>query len=451
MDLLKKKNATNKAKTHTQNKQKTSIKRFSQRKKATRTVRFNKKNTIRRASSVYHKGKGIWGHIKGIFISEEGRQPDKVLFLVFGFLIISGILTVLDTSLVFAKREFSNPYHFLILQTLWVFIGSIAFYLAYRINYKVIRKFILLFYILTILLLIMTLFTSEINGARSWISLGGVFTVQPSELAKLTFVLYISGNLANIKKVHTTKEFLTEDFIPFAGLLLLIVFLVLLGKDLGTSIIIVSVALFIYLYKASTKREYWALTAMFGVCILGAFLMTFVLGEKYRGDRIEVYKQALFQGSIYDEQGSGYQMKQILLALGSGGVTGVGLADSLQKYDLVETTPSTDSVIAIIAEELGLIGAIAVLGVFLVYIYRGLRIASTIHERYGQIVVIGLVSWIAMQVFLHVASNVVVTPLTGVPLPFLSYGGSSTISCMIATGIILNISKNADIKNIKKR
>jgi len=216
---------------------------------------------------------------------------------------------------------------------------------------------------------------------------------------------------------------------------------VLLGKDLGTSIIIVTVALLIYLFKSSTKNEYIAFTGMFIFVILGGAVM--ILSQGYRSDRVDVWLNLVSKGQVVDPSGKGYQMEQILLALGSGGLKGVGLGESLQKYDLVETTAANDSVIAIIAEEFGFLGVVFVLMLFLFYLYRGLKIASNVTDRYGQIVAIGIVSWIGMQAFLHVSSNVGLTPLTGVPMPFLSYGGSSLVACMTATGILLNISRNA--------
>ena len=390
------------------------------------------------------KSLGIKEKILKFFRRDENEKPDKILLILFFFLAFVGIITVFDTSQIFAQREFHNQYHFLLLQLLWISLGLVGFCFVYFIDYRIIRKFILILYLATIFLLFLTLFASKVNGASSWLSLGGL-TIQPSELAKLTFVLYISGNLATKKKWNSTKEFIINDFIPFFLLLMLIVGFVVLGRDLGTSIIIVSVALFIYLFKSTTRIEYIAFFCLLVFFIVGGAGM--IALENYRGDRVKIYSNLLLHdnfGTAQDEKDSGYQMKQVILALGSGGVFGVGLGESLEKYNFVETTPATDSVIAVLAEELGYVGIIVILCIFLLYIYRGFKISSFTKDRYGQIVAIGITSWFGMQVFLHIASNVVVTPLTGVPLPFLSYGGSSTISIMVATGILLNISKHKD-------
>jgi len=409
---------------------KTSVNNKAKTKKVKKTLRKNKPQKIDKPKVSF------FSH----FAFDKLKKPDSPLLILFIVFVVSGLFTVMDTSLVFAKRDFNNVFHFLTLQILWVIIGTICFAGAYFLDYKIIRKFVLLLYIATLILLVATLFTHEINGAKSWLSLGGL-TLQPSEIAKLTFVLYISGNLSQKKTWVTTKQFILEDFLPFAILLFLVVAFVLLGKDLGTSIIIVTVALLIYLFKSSTKNEYIAFTGMFIFVILGGAVM--ILSQGYRSDRVDVWLNLVSKGQVVDPSGKGYQMEQILLALGSGGLKGVGLGESLQKYDLVETTAANDSVIAIIAEEFGFLGVVFVLMLFLFYLYRGLKIASNVTDRYGQIVAIGIVSWIGMQAFLHVSSNVGLTPLTGVPMPFLSYGGSSLVACMTATGILLNISRNA--------
>ena len=388
-------------------------------------------------------------HDFSMSFKNRNSPPDKPLLILFIIFVVLGVLAVFDTSSVFASRIFNNPFHFVILQLIWVTLGVGGFMVAYFLDYRLIRRFILVLYLLTLGLLAATLFTSEINGAKSWLSLGG-FTLQPSELAKLTFVLYVSGILATKKIYKTTKEFILEDFLPFFLLLMLIVGFVLLGKDLGTSIIIMSVALIMYLFKASTSREYYALMGLLVFCILGGVLM--IASLAYRGDRVAVWWHLNQTGEVLQPRDAGYQVKQNLLGFGSGGIWGVGLNQSLQKYDLPETTPATDSVFVIVSEEFGYVGAVALLLGYLLIIYRGLLIANNTADRYGQLVALGIVAWLGMQAFVHVASNVALTPLTGVPIPFLSYGGSSIVSMMIAMGILLNISKQVNVSTsvIKK-
>ncbi|MEI7604362.1 MAG: FtsW/RodA/SpoVE family cell cycle protein [bacterium] len=374
-----------------------------------------------------------------IFAFNKYTKPDIILLITFIVLLLSGVFIVLDTSLVFAKREFNNVFHFVLLQSMWVGISFIIFIISYFIDYRIIKKASIFFFIITVGLLIYALFSQEINGAKSWISLGG-FTIQPSEIAKLPFVLFIAGFLAKKKKWLTKKEFIIDDLAPFLFYFFVIVGLILLGKDLGTSIIIVATALIMYFFKSSTKYEYVALIIITIIVFLGGILM--IASQGYRNERVSVWWNVLTNDTVINEKDEGYQMKQILLALGTGGVTGVGLGESLQKYNLVETTAATDSVIAIIAEEFGFIGVVVILFMFLIFIFRGLVVTSIVKDKYGQIVAIGIVSWIGTQVFVHIASNVAVTPLTGVTLPFLSYGGSSTIACVAAVGILLNISRS---------
>ena len=277
-----------------------------------------------------------------------------------------------------------------------------------------------LFFLSVFCLLVVLLphFSLSALGARRWISIGPI-NFQPSEFIKLGLALYLA-------KVASKKMKPISYFLPVVG----VAFLIMLQPDLGTTLIVATIGLS-QIFVSGVSLLY------FGAALLiGAFgTLVMILVSPYRKDRLLTFFE-----STRDPLGKSYHIRQVLLGLGSGGIFGVGFGASRQKY-LFLPEASTDSIFAVIAEELGLIGAIAIILLFLYFLFKGLKIARSAPDDFSKILATGITAWIGGQAFLNIASMVALVPLTGIPLPFLSYGGSSLVMVLTACGILLNISK----------
>ncbi len=255
-------------------------------------------------------------------------------------------------------------------------------------------------------------------GARRWISIGSI-NFQPSEIIKLTICIYFA-------KVAAGKKGPLSYLIP----LVLIAGLVMLQPDLGTTLVILVIG-FSQIFIADVNLLY-----IFGSAILGIIgTVLLILLSPYRRARLTTFFEM-----TDDPLGKSYHIRQVLLALGSGGIFGVGFGASRQKY-LFLPEASTDSIFAVIAEELGLIGGIMIIFVFIFFVMRGLKIAKAAPDKFSSVLAAGISAWIGGQAFLNIGSMVSLVPLTGIPLPFISYGGSSLVMILTACGILLNISK----------
>lgn len=385
--------------------------------------------------------------IRRASVKDTGK-PDVITIGIIGFLLFFGLILVYDSSVIVASSEpFNDPFHFFKLQTIWIFLGMIAAYITYKIDYHIYPKIIPIGLLITVILLILVLVVGTVtNGSRRWIDLG-FFRLQPSELAKLVFTVFLASWLSKQKKVLKTnnalKDYLISDLGPFLFLLMLITSLILVGRDLATTFIVGAIALSIYF--VSGKDLLHTVGSIFIVIAMGVVATLAAVLAPYRLDRINTYLSFLKTGTVPDPLGTGYQLRQILIAVGSGGLFGVGFGESRQKFFYLGISGFTDTIFAVFAEEFGLFGSVIFVTIFLILIFRGLKIASTAKDRLGLLLASGIIFWIGLQAFLNIAANVGLIPLTGIPLPFISYGGSSMVVILAGVGILLNISKYSRI------
>ncbi len=377
-------------------------------------------------------------------------SPDKLTMLLVGVLLFIGLVLVYDSSVIVASAApFNDSFHFFKLQIVWIVIGLAGAYVAYKIDYHLYPKIVSPALIGTIILLIFVLVAGTLtNGARRWIDLGA-FGLQPSELAKLTFTVYLASWLSKQKKItnkfdNALKNYFVHDLLPFLLVLFMVTSLILVGRDLATTAIVGLIALSIYFISGSdmihTVGTGLIVVTMGLVGVLAAII------EPYRLDRIQTYLHFLQTGEVKDPGGKGFQLYQVLVAVGSGGIFGVGFGESRQKFHYLGIAAFTDTIFAVFAEEFGLFGSIILIALFVVFMFRGFKIASTAQDRLGALLATGITFWISLQAFLNIAANVGLIPLTGIPLPFISYGGSSMVVMLTGVGILLNVSKYSKLK-----
>lgn len=333
---------------------------------------------------------------------------------------------VYDSSVAIAIRDFGNQYYYAREQAKWLVAGIATLMLFSFIDYHVWYKFALPM-LLGTLVLLLAVFLPGIGiralGAHRWINFG-FFVLQPAELAKLTLVTYLAA-------WFTGRE--QGRFFSFLILIAMVVGLILIEPDLGTSVIIVSIAVILYFMSGAPLSHFGILIPILAIGIIGLAVIS-----PYRMARLSTFLRP-----DQDTQGAGYHIHQALLALGSGGWIGVGIGQSRQKYEYLPEA-NTDSIFAIIGEELGFIGATSVVLAFVFLIWRGFRIAKRAPDRFGTLLALGVTVWIAVQTIINLSAMAALMPLTGVPLPFISYGGSSLIIMLAAVGILLNVSRKAD-------
>ncbi len=356
-------------------------------------------------------------------LTKQKKKFDKGLFYSVLILVFLGLVAVADASAPQALAQFNDKFYFFKQQVIWAGIGLVLMFLVSLINYKFWEKIATPFFLVTLGLLIVVLIPGlsyEALGARRWISLPFI-SFQPAELIKLSLALYFA-RLADSNKGSTSY------FLP----LVVVLGLIMLQPDLGSALSVSVIALSQVFVSGISLIHF--ITA--GILGIGATTVL-ILTSPYRRDRLTTFLQG-----VEDPLGKGYHIRQILLALGSGGIFGVGIGASRQKY-LFLPEASTDSIFAIIAEELGLFGAAIIIGVFAYFLFLGFKIAIHAPDKFSQVLAVGLTAWIGGQAFLNIASMVALVPLTGIPLPFFSYGGSSLVMILIACGILLNISTHS--------
>lgn len=358
----------------------------------------------------------------------NGHQPDFTLLITIALLLFFGLMFLSSASASLGFYKYDDTYRFLKQQiTHGLLPGLFFFYLALRINYDNYRKLAWLGLITSFILLILVFLTS-LSGdfsAQSWIILGG-FSFQPAELVKLLLIIFLA---AWFEKKGSDITDLKKTTIPFVIIIALISFLIIKQPDIGTLSIIGLTALSIY-YLAGAKLTHLA-------TILGAGALAFIAMIKaapYRMNRITSWLNP-----DVDPQGIGWQIKQSLIAVGSGGWFGLGLGSSRQKTYLPQ--PANDSIFAVIAEEIGFVFSVAFIILFIVLIYRGFKIARESNDNFAKLLAMGISVWMALQVFINIGGMIKLMPLTGVPLPFISLGGTNLVVTLIAMGILTNISK----------
>ena len=358
------------------------------------------------------------------------KNFDGLLFVAVVFISIFGVIMIYSASFIWAEFKFNNPYKFAIMQSIFLVIGIfLMLFLSkvdYHIYYKYANKILLLCGILLLLVLIPGI-GSVRNGSRSWFGIGSL-GIQPSEFAKLGLIMYVSKYLTNNNRIM--KDVIKGVF-PILLVIGLFFALIMLEPDFGTSMVIV-LTLVVLIFISGVKISFFLKVGLVG--LLG--VVGIIIAAPYRIKRI-----VSFLNPWSDPLGSGYQILQSLYAIGPGGLLGQGFLNSRQKYFYLPE-PQTDFIFSIISEELGFLGVLIVTNLFLFIFYRGVYNSLKCKDLYGKYLAFGLAFGLIIQASLNLCVVVGLIPVTGVTLPFISYGGSSLLVSMISIGIILNISRN---------
>lgn len=354
------------------------------------------------------------------------KSVGVLLFFLTVVLSLMGIFILYESSSYTSLLQIGDRYFFVKRQIIFVTAGAILSLLISQINYKKLYKLSVPLLIATIILLLVVLIPGiglELKGARRWIDLG-FFVLQPSEILKVSLTLYLAAWLSK-------KE--AKSLPAFLAIFGLTIGLVAIEPDMGTAVIIASASMVMY-FVSKSPIKHFALIGL--VAALGSLLL--IKMEPYRLERISAFRNVDVQN--LDE--TSYHIKQILIALGSGGITGVGFGQSIQKYAyLPENT--TDSIFAIYAEEAGFLGSVVLVGLLFTQIVFGFYIAAKAKDMFARLLAVGITSFLCIQTLVNLGSMVVLIPLTGAPLPFISYGGSSMMINYVSVGILLAISRSS--------
>ncbi len=358
-------------------------------------------------------------------------KVDKTFFLIIGILVVFGLVILTSASSPVGYERFGDSYYFLKHQLVSGLLpGIVALVFTYLTPYQLYRKWALPMLGISILLLILV-FIPGVGAdygtfAKSWVSIAGV-AFQPAELVKLTFLIYLA---AWMEKRQSELHDVHSGFVPFIVILAVIGLLMLLQPDLGTLSIITAMALSVY-FIAGGPLHYLLGLGVAGTVALGVAIQS----SPYRAARFMT-----FLHPELDPQGIGYQINQALLAIGSGGFFGRGYGHSLQKFQYLPEVAG-DSIFAVMSEELGFLFTSLFLVGYVAMLWQGLKIAEKSHDDFGKFLVVGIIAWFGFQAFINIGAMIGLLPITGVPLPFLSYGGTSLVVSLAAVGIVLNISR----------
>ncbi len=357
-------------------------------------------------------------------------KPDFILVISSFLLILLGFIALASASGPLSIELTGNSWYFLKHQLiLGLGLGLIAMFVLYKIKPEFLRKFSFWIFTGTVLLTLAVFLPkigSMVSGGKRWIEIFG-FSFQPSEFLKLGFILYLS---AWVHKFKDAKEKFKTVLIPFLIILVLVSTILILQKDLGTLIVIFVISAFIY-FTADTPFSHTAIIIALAL-IAFAYLIFF---EQYRMNRLMV-----FLNPEIDPQGTGYHIKQAIISVGSGGFFGRGLGLGEQRFGFIPEA-TTDSIFAIFGEEVGFVGTFSVVLLFIVFAWRGIKIAKKQNNEFYRSITIGITTWFIIQAIINIGSMIGILPLTGIPLTFLSYGGSALLSELAALGILLKISK----------
>src|SRR3990167_2181654 len=353
-------------------------------------------------------------------IIRSANKTDITLIVITIFLLLFGLITIFDATPIAAFRDFNDKLYYFKNQLLWATIGSIALVFLSFFDYHKLIKIAPILFAGALVLLVGVLIPgigTKIYGARRWINIASL-TFQPSEAAKIALIFY---ETFIISKFENFKIRLTDAVMVIFIPAIIATALVVLEPDLGTALIFIGVTASMYFVGRSPMKHFLIAIAIFS--------------SAYRLSRVES-----FLDPTHDPQGASYQIYQILIALKTGGFFGVGLGASQSKFNFIPEVQA-DAIFAIVVEEFGFMGAVIIIGAFLILISRCIKISQKAPDFQGKILGTGITSLIAIQSLFNLASNVALVPLTGIPLPFISHGGSSLFIIMAGIGIMLNIKK----------
>lgn len=361
--------------------------------------------------------------------SQKKQRSDYILSIIIFGLTLFGLIAIYSVSKYYSLQitDGATDKYYLSRQILWVLIGLVVWVVFQGIDFRFWQKNTKYMLWATLGLLIIPIFwgAASGDGGTAWVSFG-TYSIQPAELAKLTLILYLAGWMS-AAKTEREKEGI---YLGFFGIMIVVSILMLIQKDLGTLGVMIGIAAAMYI---SYNAPYKYLFGGGGLAILMAWIAIKI--EPYRMQRF-----LTFLNPENDELGAGYHIKNALIAIGSGGLWGLGFGKSKQKY-LYLPESHTDSIFAIICEELGFLRASLVIIAFGLIALRGYKIAKNAPCEYSRLVAVGITTWFIWQAFVNVGAMLSILPLTGVTLPFVSYGGSSLIFLLAATGVLINISK----------
>jgi cell division protein FtsW len=343
-----------------------------------------------------------------------------------------GLMMVLSSSSVDALRDYGSSWVFFKRQVLWLAVSVVVLVSVLRLDYRIWRKWGVLISLVSIALLVFVLVPGvgvSVSGARRWLGRGS-FTMQPSEIAKFGILIFSADLL-------TRREKLLDDWrqtiVPVSAVFVVLAALIMLQPDMGTTMVVAFITA-VLLFVGGVPVKYMARIAG----VIAGLGVVAAIAEPYRRARL-----TSFLHPFNDASGSGYQVAQSLIGIGTGGITGVGLGASRSKWGFLPNA-HTDFIFAIIAEELGLIGAVVTVGFFIAFAVLGVRAATRAPDRFGMLLASGITAWVVFQAFLNIGAVIGILPVTGVPLPFLSQGGSSLVLLMAATGVLLNIARQGE-------
>lgn len=384
--------------------------------------------------------------------AQLSQKHDRTLLGLIGFMLVFGIVMIHNATVVYSQDLFGGAYRFVFLQLAWIFVGLLGFIFFYNFDYQKIEKIAYPLMALTLVPLVLLafmgflekvgaipcsngfIFAPCLNGAFRWLYLNpaplpripmfGLLGFQPSELAKFATILYLAVQIN--KTIKQGNSFMI--YLVVAGL---VSFLVLMQPNMSTAALIFLIATSMYFSSGAPLAKLFITLPL-----LGVFSVVFMFTSSYRRDRL----MTLFNNSSGTDLSLGYHIKQILIALGSGGIMGVGFGQSRQKFQYLPEV-SSDSIFAIIGEEMGFIGTVFVIALFGFLIYKGVSIAKRAPDLLGRLLAVGMTSWIGLQFFVNVAAMTKMIPLTGVPIPLISYGGSSLFFSLMGLGILANVGR----------
>ena len=356
---------------------------------------------------------------------------DRWLFTATMLLVFVGLVMVFSASAVMARERFGSPYAFLSKQLIWAVAGLVAMVVTMRVDYRRYKNPALVFSLMgfTTLLLISVFFLDRSHNTHRWIHAGG-FSFQPSELAKPVLILFLAYFLDSRAK---TIDDVRNTLLPAAAPVLVFLGLIVLEPDLGTAIACAGIAACI-LYVAGMRMRYFGYA--FAASLVPLYFLIFHVS--FRRARI-----LAFLNPYADSQKSGFHIIQSLIAVGTGGVTGNGLMEGKQKLFYLPE-PHTDFIFAVTAEELGLVGAIFVVALFAIFLWRGMRASGRTENVFGQYLAVGITCMVVLQAFINISVVLGMMPTKGIPLPLVSYGGSSLFVTLACVGVLLNITKQAE-------
>lgn len=358
----------------------------------------------------------------------SSHAPDYLFIALVWLITLIGLACLLSASMIMGKNNFNDPFYYLKHQLLYGgAIGLGGFFLMSKIYYRRLEKLALplLLIGIVLMLLVFTPLGLEVKGARRWISFP--FAFQPSEIIKLVFTIYLAAWIS--KRTEKIKSF-KEGFFPFLLFLVMISALFIMQRSTSTLIIIIGTALIIF-FLGRAKLLHIGIIFLLGIALLAGLILV----RPYQTDRF-----LSFLSSDDDPQGRDYHINQALIAIGSGGLTGVGFGNAVSKYNYLPE-PMGDSIFAVIAQEFGFIGVLILISLYLLFLFKGLSISKHSPDNFSQLLSAGLTIIVALQAFINIAAMSKLIPLTGQPLPFISYGGTSLAVLLTSMGIIVNISK----------